>query len=131
MNGYDGEAALDVEWASAAAPAATIMLASCASTNTTDGVFMAIHHLVNSSNPPPIISVSYALCEADNGAGANAAFNQIYKPRPYGRYFGLRRFRRFRRRGLLARSRAGLVGRRGQWLGQHSLQRLGRRNGFP
>jgi subtilase family serine protease len=79
VTGNDGEAALDAEWASAAAPAATIILASCASTNTTDGVFMAIHHLVNANSPPAIISVSYALCEAENGAGANAAFNRIYQ----------------------------------------------------
>ena len=45
VTGDDGEAALDSEWASAAAPAATIMLASCASTGATDGVFIAIHNL--------------------------------------------------------------------------------------
>jgi subtilase family serine protease len=79
VTGDDGEAALDTEWASAAAPGATIMLASCASTGFTDGVFIAIHNLVNASAPPPIISVSYALCEADNGAAENAAFNSIYQ----------------------------------------------------
>jgi subtilase family serine protease len=79
VTGDDGEAALDTEWASAAAPAATIMLASCASSGATDGVFTAIHNLVNASAPPAIISVSYALCEADNGAAENAAFNRIYE----------------------------------------------------
>src|SRR6185437_12564483 len=79
VTGNDGEAALDAEWASAAAPAATIMLASCASTGATDGVFLAIHNLVNAAAPPAVISVSYALCEAENGAGANAAFNRIYQ----------------------------------------------------
>jgi subtilase family serine protease len=75
----DGEATLDVEWASAAAPSATIMLASCNATSSTDGVHLAIQNLVNSSAPPPVISVSYGFCEADNGAAANASFNAIYK----------------------------------------------------
>jgi subtilase family serine protease len=79
VTGDDGEAALDSEWASAAAPAATIMLASCASSGSTDGVFIAIHNLVNASAPPAVISVSYALCEVDNGAAENAAFNKIYE----------------------------------------------------
>jgi subtilase family serine protease len=75
----DGEAILDAEWASAAAPGATIMLASCAGTNSTDGIFMAIHNLINASAPPPIISVSYAMCEVENGAAENAAFNRMYQ----------------------------------------------------
>jgi len=59
----DGEATLDVEWASAAAPGATILLASCAGTQTTDGVYLATQNLVNSASPPPVISVSYGICE--------------------------------------------------------------------
>lgn len=78
-NGDDGEATLDVEWASAAAPAATIMLASCAGTQTLDPIYQAIQNLVNSASPPPVISVSYGVCEAENGATSNAAFNQLYK----------------------------------------------------
>jgi subtilase family serine protease len=77
--GDDGEAALDTEWATAAAPGATIMLASCVSSGATNGVFLAIQNLVNSANPPPMISVSYALCEAYNGAASNAAFNKLYQ----------------------------------------------------
>jgi subtilase family serine protease len=79
VNGNDGEAALDVEWASAAAPAATIMLASCRDTRTTDGVYMATQNLINSASPPPVISISYGLCEVDNGAAENAAFNRMYQ----------------------------------------------------
>ncbi len=77
VNGDDGEATLDVEWASAAAPSATVELASCANA-ATDGVHLAIENLVNSTSPPPVISVSYGLCEVDNGAAANASFNQLY-----------------------------------------------------
>jgi subtilase family serine protease len=79
VTGDDGEAALDAEWASAAAPAALIRLAACASTGSTDGVFIAIHNLVNAGVPPSVISVSYALCEVENGAAENAAFNAIYQ----------------------------------------------------
>jgi subtilase family serine protease len=79
VNSDDIEAAIDVEWASAAAPAATITLASCRNTATTDGVYLAIQNLVNSAAPPPVISVSYGLCEVDNGAAENAAFNKMYQ----------------------------------------------------
>jgi len=75
----DGEATLDVEWASAAAPSAVVELASCANTNAIDGVHLATQNLVNSVSPPPIISISYGLCEVDNGAAANASFNKLYQ----------------------------------------------------
>jgi subtilase family serine protease len=78
-SGNDGEAALDTEWASAAAPGATIMLVSCASTSNTDGVFLGVQNLVNSAKPPSIINVSWATCEVYNGAAANAAYNRVYQ----------------------------------------------------
>jgi subtilase family serine protease len=77
--GDDIEATLDVEWSSAAAPDATIILASCDNSNTTDGVYVAIQNLVNEKAPPPVISVSYGDCEADEGAGANAALKTLYQ----------------------------------------------------
>ena len=43
----DDEATLDAEWASAAAPGATIILTSCKGTQTTDGVTLALSNLVN------------------------------------------------------------------------------------
>jgi len=78
-NGDDVETTLDVEWSSAAAPSATIMLAACDNTQTTDGIFLAGQNLVNENNPPAIISISYGDCEADNGATYNAAFNSLYQ----------------------------------------------------
>jgi subtilase family serine protease len=75
----DVEATLDVEWASAAAPGATILLASCNATNTTDGIYLATQNLVNSTVPPAAISVSYGVCEALNGAASNAAYNSLYQ----------------------------------------------------
>jgi subtilase family serine protease len=57
-NSDDDEATIDAEWASAAAPDATILVATCKASGTTDGVHLAIENLVNSENPPPIISIS-------------------------------------------------------------------------
>jgi subtilase family serine protease len=79
VNSDDGEAVIDVEWASAAAPSATIELASCASTLTTFGGLTALQNLINGSNPPAIMSVSYGECEAFNGSSANAAYNSAYQ----------------------------------------------------
>jgi subtilase family serine protease len=78
-DGDDGEAALDVEWSSAAAPNAAIELVSCASSRVTWGGMIAIQNLINSSNPPPIMSVSYGQCEAENGYSANSAFSLAFQ----------------------------------------------------
>ncbi|HEY1757355.1 MAG TPA: S53 family peptidase [Bryobacteraceae bacterium] len=77
--GDDGEAALDVEWASAAAPSAAIQLVSCAGTKTTFGGMIAIQNLIDSANPPRILSLSYGECEAENGASANSAFSLAFQ----------------------------------------------------
>ena len=74
----EGEAALDVEWASAAAPSAALQLASCADTTTVFGGLFAIQGLVNQREAPPIISMSYLTCEAENGAAQNAAYKSVY-----------------------------------------------------
>jgi hypothetical protein len=78
-NSDDGEAILDTEYASAAAPSAAIVIASCANTASIDGLLTAVQNLVNSANPPAIISISYGQCEALNGAASNAAYNSIYQ----------------------------------------------------
>jgi subtilase family serine protease len=77
--GDDGEAILDAEWASAAAPDAAIEVVACASTRTTFGGLIALQNLVNSQTPPSIVSISYGECEAENGAASNAAFSAIYE----------------------------------------------------
>ena len=79
VNGDDGEAIADAEWASAAAPNAAIMVASCRNTRSTFGGLIAVQNLLESSKPPSIISISYGECEAENGASSNAAFNSIYQ----------------------------------------------------
>ncbi len=73
-NADDSEADLDAEIASAIAPNATIVVATCADISTTFGGLIAIQNLVNSATPPAIISMSYGECEAINGAASNAAF---------------------------------------------------------
>ena len=77
--GDDGEAIIDVEWASAGAPEATILLASCAGTRTTFGGFIALTNQVNSKTPPQIVTISYGQCEAENGTASNAAFSSLYQ----------------------------------------------------
>jgi subtilase family serine protease len=66
QNGDEIEAALDVEWASAAAPDAHIILSACGNTATTSGLDLAILNLLEIS-PPDIISDSYGLCETITG----------------------------------------------------------------
>ncbi len=75
----DGEASLDAEWASAAAPDAAIQVATCADTATTPGILIAAQNLINASHPPQIISLSYGFCEAANGVTMNAASNSAYQ----------------------------------------------------
>lgn len=75
----DGEAILDAEYASAAAPNAAIVLASCANTATTFGGLLAIQSLINQTLPPAIISMSYGECEAGLGAAGNATFNAAFQ----------------------------------------------------
>lgn len=77
-NAADGEADLDAEVASAIAPNASIVIASCRDTATFGGL-LAIENLVNGPSPPAIISMSYGECEAVNGATANAAFNSAFQ----------------------------------------------------
>jgi subtilase family serine protease len=78
-NGDDVEATLDAEWSSAAAPDAAILVAACGDSATVDGVRHAIHDLITSDSPPAIISVSYGICETENGATANAFFSSMYQ----------------------------------------------------
>ncbi|HEX3675408.1 MAG TPA: S53 family peptidase [Rhizomicrobium sp.] len=79
VNGDDGEAILDAEWASASAPNAAIELASCNDTRTTFGGLIALQNIVAAPNPPPIVSISYGECEAYLGAAGNLAYYTVYQ----------------------------------------------------
>ena len=74
QNGDEIEAALDVEWASAAAPDAHIVLSACGNTAVTSGLDLAILNLLETS-PPDIISDSYGLCETITGQAEVALEN--------------------------------------------------------
>ena len=79
VNGAEGEAALDAEWAGASAPDAKVQLAACADTTTVFGGLIALQNLINSATPPPIVSISYGECEAFMGATANASYVTAYQ----------------------------------------------------
>jgi subtilase family serine protease len=76
--GDDVEAAIDIEWASAAAPNAAIVNAACADTSQFGG-FLALANLLQESKPPAIVSISYGESEADNGAAENLYINNLYE----------------------------------------------------
>ena len=77
-NPDDIEADLDVEMVTAIAPAATAELISCTDTATFGGL-LAIQNIISAGSPPPVISMSYGLCEAINGAASNASFSSAFQ----------------------------------------------------
>ena len=77
--GDDGEAAVDVEWAAASAPAADIELASCADTAADFGPFIALRALLEQRNRPAIVSLSYGGPESEQGAAGNLEVYQLYQ----------------------------------------------------
>jgi subtilase family serine protease len=78
--GDDAEAALDVEWSTATAPNAAIILAACADTGTSFGGLIALENVINgpSSALPSVVSISYGEDEAINGQTANLAYASAY-----------------------------------------------------
>jgi subtilase family serine protease len=82
-NPAEGEAALDAEWAGAVAPDAAVELASCANTATAFGPFIAAQNLLDLTEPPAIMSLSYLQCETNNGPGTalegNAFVNNLWQ----------------------------------------------------
>lgn len=79
INGAEGEAALDSEWGGAIAPDATVKLASCADSATNSGLFIAAQNLLDRNTPPPIMSLSYIACEAEQGPAGNAYLNALWQ----------------------------------------------------
>ena len=79
VNGDDGEAAIDVEWASAGAPNAAIVNAACANT-TQFGGFIALLNIFSgpASGIPQVVSISYGEAEALLGATENLFINNLY-----------------------------------------------------
>jgi subtilase family serine protease len=80
INGDDGEAEVDVEWSSASAPNAAIVVATCADTNANFGGFIAIQNVLTTFAPPPgVISISYGESEDRTGASFNAYIDGLYR----------------------------------------------------
>jgi len=79
VTGDDFEAALDVEWASAAAPDAAIVLASCANTTHFGGSVALQNMLTNGGPIPQIVSISYIESETEEGAANNSYINSLYQ----------------------------------------------------
>jgi len=77
--GDDGEAAVDVEWAAAAAPGANIELASCADSANNFGPFIALQALIDQRNRPAIVSLSYGGAESEQGASENLYIYRLYQ----------------------------------------------------
>jgi subtilase family serine protease len=72
------EAHLDVEYAGAIAKNATIEFVVAGSTAAMDGIYLSALYAV-SHNVAPIVSVSYGLCEALLGTGANAFMSALWQ----------------------------------------------------
>ena len=79
VGGADIEAAVDAEWASAAAPNAAIVVAACADT-TNFGGFIALQNLLTNGGPlPGVVSISYGESETETGAAQNSYINTLYQ----------------------------------------------------
>ena len=76
-NSAEGEAALDAEWVSAVAPAASVVEATCASSATTDGLTLALQGELAAASRPSVISVSYGQCEASLGSSGLANWSNL------------------------------------------------------
>jgi len=79
INGDDVEAALDVEWSSAAAPNAHIVLASCSDTVLNFGGFIALEGLLSEETPPDLVSISYGESEVYDGQAFNEYIEGLYQ----------------------------------------------------
>jgi subtilase family serine protease len=76
----DDEVAIDMEWASAAAPNAAIQVAVCDDSGVIFGGLIAIQNILNAAGPyPGTISMSYGESEATTGATQNANFNTTFQ----------------------------------------------------
>lgn len=75
---YDSvEAYLDVEWAGAVAPGATVDLVIGADTALESGLYLAAEHAVY-ANIAPVISISFGACEMNLGS-TNEFFNALWE----------------------------------------------------
>jgi len=77
-SGAEDEANLDAQWASAGAPGAAIVLASCRDTSQFGG-FLALENLINGNSIPPVVSISYGTGEEGDGETENEFIYSLYQ----------------------------------------------------
>ncbi len=78
ITGDETESDLDVEWAGAVAPSATIDLVVSEGTEVTAGVDLSALYIID-NNLAPVMSESYGACEANLGAGGNAFYSNVWE----------------------------------------------------
>jgi hypothetical protein len=80
VSGDEGESDLDVEWAGAIAPAATIdfVVTESSDTDGTPGIDGSALYIVD-NNIAPILSESYGSCESALGTAGNAFYNSLWQ----------------------------------------------------
>jgi subtilase family serine protease len=76
--GDQDEATLDVEWAGAVAPSASVKFVVAASSATTDGIDLSAQYIVNHATAT-VMSTSYGSCEADMGVTENSFYNSLWQ----------------------------------------------------
>ena len=87
-NGDEVEAAIDAEWSSASAPDATIVEASCPSSETVFGVENTLQNMVEyATSPATIYSISYGRLRDRQRARVPARLEQPDRRGCLGRYF--------------------------------------------
>src|ERR1035437_3585708 len=77
-DGDEGEADLDVEWAGAVAPGATVNLVVSKSTFMSDGVDLSAQYIVD-HNLAPIVTYSYGDCESDLGTSGLQFYGALWQ----------------------------------------------------
>jgi hypothetical protein len=76
--GDETESLLDVEWAGAVAPGASIVLVASESTTTVDGVDLSALYIIQ-HNLAPVMSVSYGACESAFGNAGNQFHQSLWE----------------------------------------------------
>ncbi len=76
--GEQGEATLDVEWAGATAPKASVQFVVSASTSMSDGIALSSQYIVN-HNLAPVMTLSFGSCEASMGTSGNQFWNSLWQ----------------------------------------------------
>src|ERR1700733_4482414 len=81
VNGDDSEAAIDVQWASAAAPSATLISAGCADPRGNFGGLIALQNILSHPNADnvDVVSMSFGESEEVSGSTLDAACNTTFQ----------------------------------------------------